>query len=76
MSPHGSGSALGSCEMLGAVVVDVVAWPIHPLLLLLLVLLLLLGLHNLSPSWHWDQAIKRHLLAVHVDLMDDWEAVD
>ena len=76
MSPHGNGSALGSCEMLGAVVVDVVAWSIHPLLMLLLLLLLLMGLHNLSPSWHWDQAVQGHLLAVHVHLVDDWEAVD
>ena len=73
MSPHGSGSALGSCEVLGAVVVDVVAWAIHPLLMLLL---LLLGLYNLSPAWHWDQAVQGHLLAVHVHLVDDWEAVE
>ena len=88
MSPHGRGGALcrpHSRMMLGAVVVDgctaVVPWPVHPLLLLLLLLLmllllLLLGLHNLPPSRNWHQAVQGHLLAVHVHLVDDWQAVD
>ena len=45
-------------------------------MLLLLLLLLLMGLHNLPPARYRDQAVQGHLFAVHVHLMDDWQAVD
>ena len=43
--------------------------------MLLLWLLQLLGLlHNLPPSRNRHQAVQGHLLAVHVHLVDDWQA--